>query len=503
MVTATRELPEEAQLVATVYARAKLAAESLPDFGEFVFGWPCEEHHRLWARALDARRIKRLVITGPPSSAKTTWPGVIYTARQIAADPATHIAYLSYSEPVAQSRSVAIRDTFEEPELRMVYPKAIPDKHKGWGQGEWFLRRQNRSDPDPTLRAASVFGAVLAYHFNEIILDDPHDPEEAISKALREKVWRRLTDVLFPRLRPDARMVVTGFRWAEDDVPGRCMEQGSHLDDECNGKCEDHSSEGGDPPSEWHVAHTVAIKTAPDGTESSYWPGEWPIKKLYGIRRDVGASTFACQYQGLPAPDEGHIFKWWKRYKVLPRKDLVGIAIGVDAAYTEDERSDYTAWTAWGYDGKRQPWKYWLDAGRIKADMPTAEKHVGMFAQLIGKRFKGLPVRVFVRSRVAIDRIIAQHLRQQGVNAVEVKMPSGGDNIKQSLAKLIAPEFEAGRMMIPAEEIAPPSLDAWLHEHIMFPAGAHDDFVETTLVVGKRLAGTRVGVRRQDMRRLN
>jgi hypothetical protein len=75
MTLAVKDLPEEARLPAKVYARVLAARESLPDYGEFVFGWPCEEHHRRWCAALDDERIKRLIIIGPPPT-MTMWRGV-------------------------------------------------------------------------------------------------------------------------------------------------------------------------------------------------------------------------------------------------------------------------------------------------------------------------------------------------------------------------------------------------------------------------------------------
>ena len=52
MVAAVELTPQE-RLAAQVYARARLARASLPEFGEFVFGWPCMSHHRMWCDALD------------------------------------------------------------------------------------------------------------------------------------------------------------------------------------------------------------------------------------------------------------------------------------------------------------------------------------------------------------------------------------------------------------------------------------------------------------------
>ncbi|KKM96084.1 hypothetical protein LCGC14_1181860, partial [marine sediment metagenome] len=139
----TVALPEGAQKPAEVYARIAGARKNLSDFGEFVFGWPCMPHHRRWCDTLDDSTIKRVIILGPPSSAKTTWPGVIYTARQLGEDPTRHMAYLSYGQEVAESRSVAIRDTMVSPEFQYVYPTVKPNKKVGWGEGAWTLRRPN------------------------------------------------------------------------------------------------------------------------------------------------------------------------------------------------------------------------------------------------------------------------------------------------------------------------------------------------------------------------
>ena len=488
-------LPPAAEKPAEVYARIHNARKNLSDFGEFVFGWPCMTHHRRWCDALDDPRILRLIIQGPPSSAKTTWPGVIYTARQLGEDPSRHMAYLSYGQEVAESRSVAIRDTMISPEFRYVYPTVRPNKSAGWGEGAWYLQRGNPGDPDPTLRAASLFGGVLAYHYDEIVLDDAHDPEDVLSKLQRIRTWVRVKRVLLPRLRPHARMVVTRFRWAEDDVPGMLMaEHGFHHDTECNGKC----GINGEEPEEWHLVQTEAITQDGEGNEKSYWPEEWPLTKLKRIEKEIGASVFACQYQQQPAPAEGHIFKWFTRYKELPR-DIVGIIVALDTAYTDTEKSDYSAWAAWAYDSKKKPFKFLIEAGRTREEMPEAEKKIGMFVEKIKKEYSRTPVRVIIRKSVAIDRIAAQHLRRTGINVTtEVKIP-GGDKAKGDLARLVAPEFESGRVRIP--EDGPFWLSVWLHEHKLHDRGAYDDQVETTIITMRYFElGTAVGVSRTPMK---
>lgn len=459
---------------AQVYGRVLAARKSTADFGEFVLGWPCMPHHKLVTDALDDERIRRLMVIMPPSAAKTTWIGVIHIAKKLGEDPAQHIAYVTYNDEVAQSRSVAMRDTTQMPEYRYVYPLCLPNKKKGWGEKEWYLQRENEGDPDPSLRAAGLFGAVLAYHFNEAVLDDPHDPEEILSKVARDRAWRRVKDVVLPRLASDARMVVTGFRWAEDDIPGRLMEQGFHEPEDCP------LNVGAELCEEWHVIRVQALTEDEEGNLVSYWPELWPVDKLVKIREDMGRLSFSCQYQGLPVPEEGNIYRWFPTYRALP-SDLRGIFVGLDAAYTDTERSDWNSWAAWAYDSKPRPWKYLLEVGRFRGEMPEAEKHIALWLRRLKVRNPRLPIRVLVRKKIAIDRIIAQHLRYSGIDVVEVKMPGGGDKVKQDLSRVIVQEFENRRALIP--ENPTPEMDEWLHQHKAFPNAPHDDYVETTLVV--------------------
>jgi predicted phage terminase large subunit-like protein len=51
------------------------------------------------------------------------------------------------------------------------------------------------------------------------------------------------------------------------------------------------------------------------------------------------------------------------------------------------------------------------------------------------------------------------------------------DASKYVRAESVTPEFESGRVYLPE---GASWLDGWIEEHIRFPSGAHDDFVDTT-----------------------
>ena len=144
---------------------------------------------------------------------------------------------------------------------------------------------------------------------------------------------------------------------------------------------------------------------------------------------------------------------------------------GIDTAYTDSSGSDYTAWTVWGFDGHRA---YAIDADRYKGEVPEAERHIVKFYKDLRRMYPSIPIKPLVRQAVAIDRIIGQHLREAGLPVVDVKLPS---NTKEEMGKLVSANFESGRAMVPGHALW---LSDWIAEHKAFPAGKHDDWVETT-----------------------
>jgi phage terminase large subunit-like protein len=68
-------------------------------------------------------------------------------------------------------------------------------------------------------------------------------------------------------------------------------------------------------------------------------------------------------------------------------------------------------------------------------------------------------------------------------------IPVAAGETKESRAESITPPIEGGRVFIPRNA---PWLGEWLEEHQKFPAGKHDDQVDTT-VMGVRRALRRLG----------
>lgn len=448
------------QLVAIAKLRVEASREDLAEYGEFVFDHPCMPHHRRWCEALSDDRIKRLMILAPPAGGKSTWIGKVYLSWKVSRFPGKHFAYVSYAQTQAEQRFDAVRETIGAAmEYRMVFPSVKMNAKRTSGKDSWTLVRPNVSDLDPTMKVLGLEGTMMGYHFDEIVLDDPHNPEAMISKVGREKTDQFFTGTLMSRLNRGGRLVVCGFRWAEDDLPGRLLERGTfHTPENCDRSCERTS---------WHLIDTPAIVEV-EGEKKSYWPEAWPVETLEDFRFEVKERAWNAQYMQRPRPDDGDVFKHWFKYETPPTFKV--IVVGFDSAFTAKERSDYTAWSGWGFrDGRA----YFIDAGRIKAEGGDAERHIGMFAEKLRKLYPRVPVKVVHRGKVGIDRLTGQFLQRRNLPVIPLPMPPGD---LEAIANLISPYFEGASVLIP-EQVP----DWWMEEMKQYPMGAHDDGVAATV----------------------
>ena len=320
------------------------------------------------------------------------------------------------------------------------------------------------TDVGGSFLAVGIGGAITGFGAHHLNIDDPiRKREEAESPIYRERVFDWFQAEAYTRLEPGGTISLTMTPWHYDDLAARLVALQEF---------------GGD---QWKVLRFPAVAEGDDvlgrKVGEALWPERFPLEQLERIRTNIGEREWNALYQLRPSPPEGHIFKWWPRWRELPA-DITGILIGLDTAYTQKERSDYTAVSAWVVAGSGEGQRVHLVAAlRWKLETPEAEKHVAYFFQRVRDRWPHVPVRLLYRQRVAIDRIVAQHLRAKNIPAIGVNLPSMD---KEALANIVAVEFEADKALIPVNAVW---LPPWQQEHIDFPNGANDDWVEGTIVV--------------------
>jgi predicted phage terminase large subunit-like protein len=404
--------------------------------------------------AIERGENDRLMVWLPPRHGKSELVSVRFPAWFEARNPSKSFITASYGGELASGFGRRARNVLAMARVREIFPDvSLAQDSKAanlWHteQGGAFL-------------AVGVGGGITGYGAHILNIDDPiKTRQEAESRTYRENVWQWYKSEAYTRLEPGGAIVLTLTRWHEDDLAGRLIAE---------------MEAGGD---RWRIIRLPALAEDGDPLERAkgapLWPSRFDLEALERIRQTLGSRDWAALYQQRPAPEEGVIFKWWPRYDALP-DGTTELLIGIDTAYTEGDRADATACAAWavGMDGKLRL----IEAASWQVETPQAERGLRWFYEALKARFPRVPVRPLVRKKVAIDRIMAQHLRIAGTPAITVDMP-GGD--KEVYAKMIAPEFEGERALIPSYA---PWLEDWLKQHLDFPNGLHDDYVETTNVV--------------------
>jgi predicted phage terminase large subunit-like protein len=224
---------------------------------------------------------------------------------------------------------------------------------------------------------------------------------------------------------------------------------------------------GGD---EWEVIEFPAIM--PSG--KPLWPEFWPLEELEAIREEIPVHKWMAQYQQNPTSEEGALVKResWKVWEEDKPPQCQFLIQSWDTAFLKSERSDYSACTTWGVfyhpdgSGVMQPNLILMDAHREKMEFPTLKKR----AYELFTYWK--PDTLIVEAKAAGTPLIFE-LRAMGIPVSEFTPSRGNDKIARVNA--ISDLFASGKVWRPNTRFA----EEVMEEFASFPAGEHDDYVDS------------------------
>ena len=136
-----------------------------------------------------------------------------------------------------------------------------------------------------------------------------------------------------------------------------------------------------------------------------------PVEILERIRRTIGESNFAGQYQQSPAPLGGGLVKaeWFKRHNASTLPEAFDrIVQSWDTANKATELSDFSVCTTWGVKGKEL---FLLDLFRRRLEYPALKRAVREQQSLFGAD-------VVVIEDKASGMQLIQELRSEGCGGV-------------------------------------------------------------------------------------
>lgn len=411
-------------------------------------GYKPAQHHRLLIEHLEAVErgdIERLMVCMPPGSAKSTYASVEFPAWFLGRNPKLSVIAASHTQELAERFGRRVRNIVASAEFGRVFGVGVADDSASAGRwdtdrgGEYF--------------AAGVGGSITGRRADLAVIDDPvKSREDADSERGREKAWEWYTNDLLTRLKPGAKQIVVMTRWHEDDLGGRILERERKR---------------------WTLVELAmeALPGDPLGRKPGerLWP-DWFTDDMVAIAK-LDRRAWHALYQQQPSSEEGTYFQreWLREWKTKPGElHLYGTS---DYAVT-DGGGDYTVHRLWGVAPNGD--LYRLDGWRGQASSDVwIERQIDLM-----KRYR--PFAWFGEAGViqkAIQPMLKRRMRERDCYCRLEWMPSIHDKPTrargfQSRAAMGAVYFEPG---------------ADVEEFIRFPAGKHDDDVDTASLIGRAL----------------
>lgn len=305
------------------------------------------------------------------------------------------------------------------------------------------------------LISRGIMSGITGNPANLIIIDDPiKNREEADSETTRAKLWAEWQNSLKSRLAAGAKVILIMTPWHEDDLRARL------LNSEKNVKyirlpveAEDNDPLGrkkGDP-------------LCPELGKDMNWLIQF--RESYVNDPNGGSRAWQALYQCSPRVEGGNIVNrgWWRFYKKEDVTDFGTELISVDAAFKGVDTADYVAITVWGKRDNDYYLRYCLN--RHLSFTQTLEA-----LRIVNSLYPNAN-RVLVEDKANGSAIIDVLSREMFCIPVT---PKGG---KESRVHAVSPAIEAGHVYLPE---GMPWLEEYIGQWSSFPAGAHDDMVDSS-----------------------
>jgi predicted phage terminase large subunit-like protein len=451
-------------------------------------------HHKRLAHLLEAiaRGEKdRICVNMAPRMGKSLLVSYYYPAWFIANYPDAKIMMVSHTADLAVDFGRKVRNLVGSEPYRELFPGVeLSQDSKSAGRwntnygGEYF--------------AVGVGGAIAGRGADLLLIDDPHNEQDIINGNLDvfDKAYEWYTTGARTRLMPGGRVAVVQTRWATNDLTGRLVhdmtvnegaDQFEIVEFPAILEKEEQvtTEEPEDPDDPTAPLHTVTKTVI---TQQSLWPEQWPLEALLRTKASMPTYQWSAQYMQNPTSEEGAIIKreWWRWWEEDEPPSCDFIVQAWDTAFEKTTRSDYSACTTWGvwWPEGQDPNKpgavqiILLDAFKDRMEFPELK-------QVAFERFKdweryGIPMTLIVEKKASGAPLIYE-LRQMGLVVGEYTPSRGQDKIAR--LNSVSDMFRSGIVWVPRTRWAEEVID----EVASFPAGQHDDYVDSVTLALMRV----------------
>ena len=447
---------EVAEALEELSAR-KAAQRAQDSFMEFVARvWPSfihGAHHQKMAAAFEevaSGQCKRLIINMPPRHTKSEFASYLLPAWFLGKFPNKKVIQTSHTAELAVGFGRKVRNLVDQDIYKETF-SGVGLQADSKAAGRWATNKGGE------YFAIGVGGAVTGKGADILIIDDPHSEQEAalaeINPEIYDKTYEWYTSGPRQRLQPGGAIIIVMTRWSKKDLTGQVLKNSAQRSGE-----------------DWKVIEFPAI--LPSG--KPLWPQFWPIVELEALRNELPHSKWMAQYQQNPTSETTAIVKreWWKIWDSEEPPWCEFTLMSWDTAFEKNNRADYSACTTWGVfykeddTGISQANIILLNAFRDRMEFPELKKRA------IEEYKEWEPDSVIIEKKATGAPLIYE-MRAMGIPVQEFTPSRGNDKISRLNA--VSDLFASGRVWVPnthwAEEV--------VEEVASFPAGEHDDYVDS------------------------
>ena len=433
-----------------------LSQERFMKFVEQV--WPTfigGRHHAKMAAAFErvaSGECKRLIINMPPRHTKSEFASYLLPAWFLGKFPHKKVIQTSHTAELAVGFGRKVRNLVDQENYRDIFPElALQSDSKAAGRwntnkgGDYF--------------AIGVGGAVTGKGADLLIIDDPHSEQEAalaeVNPDIYDKTYEWYTSGPRQRLQPGGAIVIVMTRWSQRDLTAQVLKSAAQR--------------GGE---DWEVIEFPAI--LPSG--NPLWPQFWPPEELAALKEELPNSKWMAQYQQQPTSESSAIVKreWWRVWEKEDPPACDFILMSWDTAFEKSQRSDFSALTTWGVfyhvdedTGESQANIILLNAYRERMEFPRLK-------QVAIEQYKEWEPDAVIIEKKASGAPLIYELRAMGIPVQDFTPTKGNDKIARLNG--VSDLFASGMVWVPNRSWAEEVVD----EVASFPAGEHDDFVDST-----------------------
>ena len=418
--------------------------------------WPAfieGRHHKIMANAFErvARgELKRLIINMPPRHTKSEFASYLLPSWFLGRFPEKKVIQTAHTAELSVGFGRKVRNLVDSDDYKAIFPKVtLRSDSKAAGRwstgsgGEYF--------------AIGVGGAVTGKGADLLIIDDPHSEQEGQSgdASVFDKAYEWYTSGPRQRLQPGGAIIIVMTRWHKRDLTGQIIKSSVQRT-------------GSD---DWEVIEFPAIMPS----EKPLWPEFWPMSELVALREELPSAKWNAQYQQNPTSEEGALIKrnWWRIWESNVPPPCEFVIQSWDTAFLKTQRADYSACTTWGVfyapddEGMTLANIILLDAFKERLEFPDLKKKAQEFYT------DWQPDACIIEAKAAGTPLIFE-LRAMGIPVSDYTPSRGNDKI--SRVNAVSDLFASGIVWRPERRFA----EEVVEEFAAFPAGEHDDLVDSS-----------------------